>query len=139
MAKSFLVVKADREEESREHFAGTSVSITTGGTRHRRPAIGPRHHTAEYVTSIVRKWLEEIKLLADIAQSQPYVAYCAYGHGLSSRWSFLSRTIPDIADLLQPLEDTVQHHLLLPALTACSREMRDLLALPVCLRKNRNF
>ncbi len=33
MAKSFLVVKADREEESREHFAGTSVSITTGGTR----------------------------------------------------------------------------------------------------------
>lgn len=83
--------------------------------------------------SKVRKWSEEIKQLASIAQSQPRAAYCAYTHGLSSRWSFLSHTIPNIATLLQPLEDAIQQHLL-PALTGhppCSNEIRDLLALPV--------
>ena len=81
----------------------------------------------------MRKWSEEIKQLASIAQSQPHAAYCAYTHGLSSRWSFLSLTIPNIASLLQPLEDAIQQHLL-PALTGhppCSNEIRDLLALPV--------
>ena len=84
----------------------------------------------------VRKWSEEIKQLANVAQTQPHAAYCAYTNGLSSRWSFLSRAIPDISDLLQPLEEAIQQHLI-PALTGrppCSREERDLLALPVCLR-----
>ena len=51
---------------------------------------------------------------------------CLHSRSLES----LSRTIPDIADLLNPLED---QHLIL-ALTGrqpCSREERDLLALPV--------
>ena len=53
---------------------------------------------------------------------------CLHSRSLES----LSRTIPDIAELLNPLED---QHLIL-ALTGrqpCSREERDLLALPVRL------
>ena len=53
----------------------------------------------------------------------------------SNYWSFLLRTIPDINDLLQPLEDAIHQHLI-PALTgrpACSSIERDLLALPVRL------
>ena len=49
--------------------------------------------------------------------------------------SSLLRTIPDIEDLLQPLEDAI-HQYLIPALTgrpACSSIERDLLALPVRL------
>ena len=58
-----------------------------------------------------------------------------YTQDLSSSWSYLSRTIPDIADLLKSLEETIQQHLI-PALTGrppCSREERDLLALPIRL------
>ena len=83
----------------------------------------------------MRKWSEEIKQLASVAQTQPHAAYCAYTHGLSSRWFFLSQTIPDISDLLLPLEKANQQYLI-PALTGrppCFREERDLLALPVCL------
>ena len=83
----------------------------------------------------VTEWVKEIKQIANIAQTQPHAAYCAYTHGLSSHWTFLQRTIPDISYLLQPLEDTIQQHLI-PDLTGqppCSREERELLALPVRL------
>ena len=133
--KTHLVVKAEHAERARELFAGTGINITTEGKRHLGAAVGPRSYTKEYVADKVRKWSEEIKQLANVAQTQPYAAYCAYTHGLSSRWSFLSRTIPDISDLLQPLEEAIQQHLI-PALTGrppCSREKRNLLALPVRL------
>ena len=129
------MVKADHFEKARELFEGTGINVTTEGKRHLGAAIGSRSYTVEYVNGKVRKWSEEIIQLANIAKTQPHAAYCAYTHGLSSRWTFLSRTIPDIAELLQPLEDAIQQHLI-PALTGCppcSREERDLLALPVRL------
>ena len=73
--------------------------------------------------------------LAEVALSQLHAEYAAYVHGLPSRWSYLLRTIPDIDDLLQPLENTIHQHLI-PALTRrppCSSIERDLLALPVRL------
>ena len=133
--KTHLVVKAEHATKARELFAGTGVNVTTEGKRHLGAAVGSRSYMEEYVTGKVTKWCDEIKQLATIAQTQPHAAYSAYTHGLSSRWTFLSRTIPNIADLLQPLEDAIQHHLI-PALTGrppCSRVERDLLALPVRL------
>ena len=120
------MVKAEHADKAKEVFAGSGINVPTDGKRHLGAAIGSRSYTEEYV---VGEWSTEIKQLAIIAQTQPHAAYCAYTHGLSSRWTFLSRTIPDIADLL-PLEETIQQHLI-PALTGrppCSREERDLLA-----------
>ncbi len=97
-AKTHLIVKAEHAEKAVEVFAGTGINITTEGKRHLGAAIGSRSYTEVYVTDKVRKWSDEINLLAKIAQTQPHAAYCAYTHGLSSRWSFLSRTIPDIAN-----------------------------------------
>ena len=83
--------------------------------------------------------------LAEVASSQPHAAYAAHVHGLSSHWSYLLRTVPDIDDLLQPLENAIHQHLiplenaihhLIPVLTGrppCSSIVRDLLALPVRL------
>ena len=134
-SKTHLVVKTEHAVRARELFADTDINITTEGKRHLGAVVGSRSYTEEYVAGKVEKWTEEIKKLAHIAQTQPHAAYSAYTHGLSSRWSFLSRTIPDIADLLYPLEEATQQHLI-PALTGrppCSREERDLLALPVRL------
>ena len=116
-SKTHLVVKTEHAVRAREMFADTDINITTEGKRHLGAVVGSRSYTEEYVAGKVEKWSEEIKKLAHIAQTQPQATYSAYTHGLSSRWSFLSRTIPDIADLLNPLEETIQQHLI-PALVA---------------------
>ena len=91
--------------------------------------------TEECVSGKVKEWVKEIKRLSAVASTQPHAAYAAFTHGLSSHWTYISRTIPDIQDLLHPLETAIHQHLI-PALTgreACSVAERDLLALPVRL------
>ena len=124
-------VKEEYVGKARELFAGTGINITTEGKRHLGAAIGSRLYTEKYVSRKVTSWIDEIKQLAKIVETQPQAAYCAYTHGLSNCWTFVSRTVPNIANLLQPLEDAIQQHLI-PALTGhppCSREERDLLGL----------
>jgi len=41
--------------------------------------------------------------LSKFASSQPHVAYSAMIHGLSSRWTFLSRTVNDLSFFLAKL------------------------------------
>ena len=73
--------------------------------------------------------------LSSIAVSQPHAAYAAFTHGLTSKWTYLARTIPDIDDLFQSLERVIRQQFL-PSLTgqiAFSDDDRDLFALPVRL------
>ena len=58
---------------------------------------------------------EAVKHLAEIADIFPHAAYAAFIHGLFGRWSYLMRTIPDIKDFLQPLEDVI-HQSFIPVL-----------------------
>ena len=105
------------------------------GQRHLGAALGSQAFAEEYVSKKVTDWVSEITLLSEIAQTRPHSAYCALTPGLIGRWTYAMRTIPDIASLLAPLEDTIRLHLI-PALTgfdACSPILRDLLALPVAL------
>ena len=67
-----------------------------------------------------------------IAQSQPHAAFSAFTHGLSSKWTYFLRTIPNVKNYLQPLEDTIRYQLL-PTLTgqcAFNDELRTLISLP---------
>ena len=63
--------------------------------------------------------MPNITLLSDNAKSQPHAAYSALVHGLSSRWSYLSRVTPNISHLLIPLDTTLTTELL-PTLTGRS-------------------
>ena len=51
---------------------------------------------------------------------------------IKHRWTYLLRTLPDIQDLLEPLEDAISH-MLIPAITErkCNQLDRNTLALPV--------
>ena len=78
-------------------------------------------------------WREE--RLAEIADSQPHAAYGAITHGLSSKWSYLSRTTPNINHLLEPIEYSICTTLL-PKLTgqdAPNEIQRCLFSLPARL------
>ena len=134
-SKTYLVVKPEHEETAREAFADTDVNITTQGKRHLGAALGSKTFTEEYVSQKVQEWTRQILKLSEVAIFQPHAAYAAYVHGLSYRWSYLIRTISDIEDLLQPLENAIHQHFI-PTLTGrppCSSSERDLLALPARL------
>ncbi len=58
--------------------------------------------------------MEELKRLSSIAISQPHAALT---HGLSSRWTYLARTTPNIKDLIKTLEETIRT-IFIPTLTS---------------------
>ena len=72
--------------------------------------------------------------MSDIAKVHPHMAYCAYIHGLANKWTYFLWTIPDISDLLQPLETAI-FHCFISALVGkpASDVERALLAVPVRL------
>ena len=53
--------------------------------------------------------------LAEFATTQPQASYAVYTFGVNHRWTYYYRTLPDIQDLLKPLEDTIAN-IFLPAL-----------------------
>ena len=134
-SKTWLIVKEANLEEATALFQGTGVSITVDGRRHLGAAIGTRSFVENYVQRKVSGWIREVERLSSIATTQPHAAYAAFTHGLTSKWTYLARTIPDIEDLLQPLEDAIRQQFL-PSLTgqvAFGDAARDLMALPVRL------
>ena len=133
--KTYLIVKEEHENKAKALFADTDVHITTNGKRHLGAALGANTFTEEYVSGKVKEWVNEIMRLSVIASTQPHAAYAAFTHGLSSHWTYISRTIPNIQDLLRPLEIAIHQHFI-PALTGrepSSVAERDLLALPARL------
>ena len=81
--------------------------------------------------SKVKEWISEVTLLAEFATSQPQACYAAFTFGLRHKWTYFMRTLPDIEDLLEPLERAISD-VLIPSLTEhnCSVAERKLLALP---------
>ena len=66
--------------------------------------MGSRKFVEESVQKKVMSWAQEIDYLSLIAIAHPHAAYATFTHGLSSRWTYMGRTIPDIRDP-KPLEE----------------------------------
>ena len=131
-SKSVLLVKPQHLALATELFATTGVNIRTDGYRHLGAALGSALFCDGYVSQKVDTWCTELQTLAKHAASQPQAAYAVLTHGLRHKWSFLARTMPAIADLLTPLENSIRQ-VFLPALTgrqAPGEEERAILALP---------
>ncbi|XP_048582338.1 uncharacterized protein LOC5520811 isoform X1 [Nematostella vectensis] len=129
--KCWLVTKPEKEESARKIFEGTGINITTEGRKHLGAALGSRPHLEQYVDSKVDEWVGQVTKLAEFAVSQPQASYAAYTFGLKHRWTYFLITLPDIEDLLLPLERAISDTLI-PSLTerTCTQAERDLLALP---------
>ena len=69
-----------------------------------------------FAESKVACWSSLVTNLADIATTQPHAAYSALNHGLSSKWTYMCRTTPNMSHLLTPLEDVLRKNLI-PSLT----------------------
>ena len=109
--------------------------MTAGGRRHLGAVIGSVAFREEFVKKHVDEWIVEMKCLSEVAKTQPHAAYSAFVHGLTSRWSYIMRTIPNISHLLTPLEDVI-HQEFIPSLSgrpASSNVERKIFALPARL------
>ena len=130
--KCWLITKPEKEEIVREKFKDTDINITKEGKKHLGAVVGSRSYLSEYVNEKVDGWVSEIIKLAEFATTQPQASYAVYTFGLKHRWTYYYRTLPDIQDLLKPLEDAIAN-VFLPALLEhnCSPIEREILALPV--------
>ena len=86
----------------------------------------------DYVVEKVEDWVGQVIKLAEFALSRPQASYAAFTFGLRHRGTYFLRTLPDVADLLEPLEHAISD-VLIPALLEhqVAETEGDLLALPV--------
>ena len=132
--KCWIISKPDKEASVKEVFKDTAVNVTVEGQKHLGAVIGSREYLEEYVSEKVTNWVSEVTKLAEFALSQPQACYATYTFRLKHRWTYFLRTLPDIQELLEPLENAISK-VLIPAITEhrCTRLDRDILALPVRL------
>ena len=134
-AKTWLIVREELYDLAKEIFADSGVQITTEGRRHLGAALGTESFINGFVKAKVQEWVDQTACLSSVALSQPHAAFAVLTHGMCSKWTYLMRTVPDVSELFQPLEDAIRHKLL-PALTGrtgLTDQERNLLELPTRL------
>ncbi|MCP4460821.1 MAG: hypothetical protein GY816_22780, partial [Cytophagales bacterium] len=121
--------QSDKIEKDRKE-----KKITCEGERHLGAVVGSKEFKTKYVQEKVEKWVADIEELAQIAIDEPQLAYAAFTKGISHRWTYYMRTIPDISETLIPLEKKISE-VFIPALLgrSISPLERDILELPVRL------
>ena len=133
-SKTVLILKREedlaRATDMFKDFPG--ITITTEGKRHIGAALGTLAYKNEFVNEKVAKWCADVSKLAEFATDEPQLALTAFNMSISKRWSYTQRTIPDTAELFQPLENTIKD-VLIPAIVgrAISDTEREILSLPL--------
>ena len=112
-SKSVLIVKDPLLlDQAKTAFAGVDIEITCDGQRHLGAAIGTLTFREEFVKKKVGKWVKDVEKLALFAEDEPQAALTAFAKGVSCRWRYLQRTVPNIAEYFRPLEDAIRHKLI---------------------------
>ena len=105
--KTWLVTKENCLSTAVEAFADTDVKVTSEGRPYLGAALGTEEYIQEFVTNKVQQWAGELEQLATIARSQPHAAHAAFTHGMISKWTYLTHTMPGIGPNLLPLETII--------------------------------
>ena len=84
------------------------------------------------ISKKIATWIEELRMLSQIAKIEPQAAYTCFTSGFKHKMTYCLRTIPNIGDILQQLDDVISTEFI-PAITGginCSTVERNLLSLP---------
>ena len=92
-----MVKTVNKFEEAKNLFG--SLRITLQGSRYLGGAIGSES-------------LKEMYVKKKVVHVKKKIAYCRYVSGISKRWLFTMRTIPDIFLLFKPLEEKIRECLI---------------------------
>ena len=110
--KSWLVVKDEKLEEAKVMFADTNLKITASGRRYLGSFIGNQEGLRAYKKELVEKWISDIDTLSEIAKSEPQAVYSCFTHGWLHKLNYFLRVIPDFANELKLLDETIDLKLL---------------------------
>ena len=77
-----MITKQQHHAEVIAIFKDSNLNITTKGKHHLGEALGTRTFVESFVKKQVSEWISEIKLLSQIAVSQPHAAYVSLTHSL---------------------------------------------------------
>ena len=114
--KTWLVTKDSCLSRATAAFADTNVNVTSSGRPYLGAPLGSPEYSTEFVRDKVEIWSNELKTLSEIAITQPHAAYAAFTHGFHSKWSHLSRTVPNMGSQFHPLENILRTDFI-PAIT----------------------
>lgn len=92
-SKTHVLRKPEHAEAAEASFQGTGIIITTEGEHYLGGAVGTSPFVHQFVVRKVECRVSELEKLSKFAESQPHVAYAAFTHGFSSKWSYLLRVV----------------------------------------------
>ena len=131
-SKSHLIVKSQYLEAANVVSGNTKVNfLTSEGMRYTGAVIGNHLYKEKYVSEFITNLNDQLQLLSKIAETEPQSAYAAFVSGFKSKLTYFIRTIPDISELILPLEHKIRQKLI-QAITGgqiCSDNKRMLLSL----------
>ena len=93
-------------------FSDSKVNITTEGKSHLGAAISSNKFRKKYVNEKFNEWCEELKVLSKLAKLQPQAAYATFCFGEQNEYSSFLRTIPNMSELMKPVDEIIQIDLL---------------------------
>ena len=115
-SKSWLVVKEKATQRAFTVFQDTAIKITTEGQRHLGAVTGSSKYKREYVQNKTNELINEIKVLSMITKTKPPAAYSCSITAFKHKPSYIMRTIPDISDQLNQLDEVITSEFI-PAIT----------------------
>ena len=105
--KSWLILKSSSLSEEAQDVFQESVNITIDGKRHLGAVIGSDNYRKEYCDQLVQNWVGQIKVLCNIAKSQPQAAYSAFTKGFKSKFTYFLRTIENFENYVHPVDEII--------------------------------
>ena len=107
-SKSHLLVKEDQLPHATTLFDNSNVNITVEGKKDFKAIVGSEIYKRKYVDDLVKDWNSQLCILSTIAESQPQAAYSAFVSGFKNKLSYFMRTIPNVSNLLIPIQETIE-------------------------------
>ena len=107
--KSWLIVKSEQLKTEAHVVFGKTVNITCEGKRHLGAVIGSDAYRKIYCDEIVSNWVSQLKVLCEIAKTQPQAAYTAYTKGFKSKFTYFLRTINNFELFIPPVDELISN------------------------------
>ena len=57
----------------------------------------------------MESWVSQLETLSSFAQTDPHAAYAAFTYGFIHKWKYVQRTVSDVKEQFQPLEDCIRN------------------------------
>ena len=107
--KTVLLLKhPDDVRQANAIFENTGIKLKLDGHRYLGAALGTQAFKESFVKEKVKKWVDDILELSEIAIDNPQIALTAYTKGICHRWAYIQRTIGGISNLFTPLEECIK-------------------------------